>query len=188
MTDKIPEFRLESSGTWPRNPMEVRWKELGRKQLVGHPKAFDGFRLTLTDGREISLIQLRQRFIYAYHLDPSLSHPAVIVSSAIAEAKNLASWGDALPLVIPPTLFVSDHPMQVSEDDPDLGERSGALTLPRVQTIAEFFSSTASKGSPEAWSSVIAIWFQDDFCDIPSEIQSQLATIEWDTFAYDWTS
>ena len=180
-------FRMESSGEFAYDPTEVRWKELPRKKLLGHPMEFAGLTVRLADGREIRLSQMSQKFIYANHLHPALNHPARIVADAIKEAKGALSRGDEQPLVLPPTLFESNHPMHVSESDPDLGDNGKALSLPRVQVIAEFISYSPAFESSESFSSLVVIWFQDNFGEIPSSIRAQLAAIEWKHLAFDWT-
>jgi hypothetical protein len=187
MTDDTLEFALEPSGTFPRTDHEIRWPELPRRKLEGHPMVFDGFHVELADGRTFELVRMNQSYIYAYALMPMLCHPDVIVKTAIEQVRHLAPRVPTSPVVLPPNLLSSDHPMPSRHDEPDLGSGDDCLTLPRVQVIAEFLSSKASVGSSESFSSLVVIWFQDNFGDIPAEIQKQLTEIEWDLRAHDWT-
>lgn len=192
MTYDRPEFNLEPFGE-ERPHFKWTWAGLPRRPLSGHPTQFPGFRVSIADGREIILMSMNQSLVhYPLSLTPILHHPESHVLSAIRQAKKMADWvEEAPPVVLPPTLFeltyVRSQQLSSAGGEADLGPGDKALTLPRVQVIAHFYSESGAKDASEVYSEVIAIWFQDNFGAIPDDIQMQLAGVDWKNSAYGWS-
>jgi hypothetical protein len=192
MTEGRPDFRLECSDEDKHASFYWQWADLPRKQLAGHPSQFSGFTLELNGGRIISLISMEQYLIdYPVALTPSISHPERHVLAAIQKAKRVAMWIEAAPIVLPPTLleidYSRDKQLSHHEVEPNLGPGENALVLPRVGVISEFLSLAAARDKAEVYSSLLVVWFQDSFGEIPATIQGQLIEIDWKHAAYDWT-
>lgn len=190
-----PKFDLAFSDDDHYASYQWRWSELPRKQWSGYPWNFEGFKIELADGRTISLEWMRQ-FKTDYYSPlslgvPSYSHPEDYVSSAIQHARKLADWIETPPIVLAPTLY---ELTSISRDEiisryktaSDLGLGDRALVLPRVYVISQFDSCSSAEDTEECMSSLLIIWYQDNFGEIPADIQSQLAQINWKNSAYGW--
>lgn len=67
------------------------------------------------------------------------------------------------------------------------GERPW-LILPAVGTIARLDSDAPARDRSEIYSSVIAVWFQDEFGMVRDErTLEQLRHLDWERWATDWS-
>lgn len=166
---------------------EFDWAALDRQPLpVGqHPKTWPSWGTPRADGREIVLESLRQYYIYAGDLLGGMHHPRDKVVQVVGAAKQQLAWCKAEPVVLPPILLEYSHPrMPPRLLPPEAG--IGAVTLPRVASIALLRSHREARDSSCCFSSLIVIWFQESFGDAPPAIQAQIAAIDWDALAFDW--
>lgn len=164
------------------------WKKLERKPLLPaglHPKTWLKWGLPRTDGREVDLESMHQGFLYAGDLLGWMSHPEERLERVMDKAKSLYSWNKAPAVIIPPVLLeysMPDRPAPVYDPEKHLGP----VTLPRVYVIAELRSHQPARDKYECFSSLIVVWFQENFGDVAPEIQQKIAELDWNNLAYDW--
>ncbi len=165
------------------------WKGLSRRPLEplgSYPKECPGGEIQLADGRDISIRQLHQHYIYAGHMLGAMSPPEEEVLRVIDLAQQRYPWMKQAIAVFPPELLVYSPPrmpLMLAQPEQDLGP----VTLPRVAVIAELQSFSPARDATECYSSLIAIWFQDRFGDPPNEVLSQISSLDWNALAFDWT-
>lgn len=98
---------------------------------------------------------------------------------------------------------IEDLLQKARRESPDLGEplfiappsRSQVVPgppmdeerLPGVTCLAVFDSDELNKADPEPFSSLMVLWFQDDFAmPIDSRVLFQLELVDWELRATDW--
>jgi hypothetical protein len=176
----------------PRNqPMNATfdWNTLTRRPLqpAGQfPKTWPGWGLPRADGRVVVLESLHQSYIYAGELLGAMLHPEKHLAWIRKKAEALYPSVKAPAAIIPPVLFeyaVEVQPLRLVAP----GEDIGPVTLPRVAVIAELNSSAPARDHAECFSSLVVIWFQERFGDATPEIQRQVAALDWNALAFDWT-
>lgn len=62
-----------------------------------------------------------------------------------------------------------------------------AWGLPRVASIANFLVVGGARDRSESFSSMVVIWFQEGFGNPNQDILRQIAAIDWDALAHDWS-
>jgi hypothetical protein len=165
------------------------WNSLPRRPLLPagqYPKTWPKWGVPRADGRKVELESLHQSYIYAGDLLGAMLHPEKHIAWIRKKAAALYPSIKAPAVVIPPVLFeyaVEIRPRRLVAPEQDIGP----VTLPRVAVIAELNSHTPARDHAECFSSLVVIWFQEKFGDAPAEIQQQVAELDWDALAFDWT-
>jgi hypothetical protein len=165
------------------------WNALPRRPLVPagqYPKTWPNWGQPRPDGRLVVLESLHQSYIYAGDLLGAMLHPEKHLAWIRKKAQALYPSIKAPAAIIPPVLLeytVAKQPMRLVAPEQDLGP----VTLPRVAVVAELNSHTPARDRAECFSSLVVIWFQERFGDTPPEIQRQVAELDWDALAFDWT-
>lgn len=165
------------------------WEQLPRRPMTPfktHPKVPPAWGLPRSDGRKVRLQSLHQAYIYANDLLAMTQHPASVLEPIVARARKLHPAAGAEPVVLPPVLLEFEYPWFPGREiqDPPFWL---SVTLPRVASIAEFFSSPQARDPQECFSSLVVIWFQEGFGNPDEEILKQIAALDWNALAYDWT-
>lgn len=62
----------------------------------------------------------------------------------------------------------------------------GAVTLPRIASIALLRSYKEARDPSCCFSSLVVVWFQDAFGNPDDIILHQIAELEWNVLAFDW--
>jgi hypothetical protein len=165
------------------------WNRLPRRPLLPagqYPKTWPKWGVPRADGRKVELESLHQSYIYAGDLLGAMLHPEKHIAWIRKKAAALYPSIKAPAVVIPPVLFeysVEVRPRRLVAPEQDIGP----VTLPRVAVIAELSSHTPARDHAECFSSLVVIWFQEKFGDAPAEIQQQVAELDWNELAFDWT-
>ena len=137
-------------------------------------------KLTLADGREISLDSLEQHRTYAGVLCGRFSardHDERIARFVEEARKRLP--GLATVHVIPPVR--TPLPYKANSSAP-VAER-----LPPVVSVAVFESSTVANDEGEMFSSAAFLWFQPGF-GLPDELaRKSMQDVDWRAVATDWS-
>ena len=129
---------------------------------------------------------MHQSYLYAGDLLGGMSHPEERFEQVVERAGELHPWIMMPAVIIPPVLLeysLPNRPMRIV--DPD--SHPGPVTLPRVVVIADLRSHRPARDDKECFSSLVVIWFRELFGDVPAEIQKQIAELDWDRLAFDWT-
>ena len=181
--------RFEASRLASKKFIPFDWATLPRRPLepIGsYPKDFAGGDIQLADGRKISIRRLQQYFIYSGHMLGAMSAPEEEAYNVIKRAQSLHPALKEAMIMLPPELFIYAPPRMPLMVAP-LGWDLGPVTLPRVAVIAELQSFSPARDNTECFSSLVAIWFQDQFGDTPSTVLAQLSGLDWNELALDWT-
>ena len=164
------------------------WRKLERKPLLPaglHPKTWPHWGVPRADGREVDMESMHQGYLYAGHLLGGMFHPEGSLEQVMKKAKLLYPWVAAPAVIIPPVLLeysMPDRPTPVYDPEKQLGP----VTLPRVYVIANLRSHQPARDKNECFSSLIVVWFQENFGDVAPEIQQKIAELDWNNLAYDW--
>ena len=86
---------------------------------------------------------------------------------------------------LPPTLLEYSVPGKARRFVPPEND-IGPVTLPRVASIALLRSDQQARDPSCCFSSLVVIWFQEEFGDAPSAIKAQIASLDWNALAFDW--
>jgi len=161
------------------------WQDLPRINWphgAAHPKDFEGLKLKLANGQEISMQNLHQDYIYAGSLLGRLRDPTDYLLQAIEAAEQYYPHTSTPPLILPPSLFWGRKVKTINGAD----KSNEWISLPRMRCIAEFLSAKPAKNAAQAFSSLIVIWFQD-FYGLPDDaVKAQLKSMDWEHLAHDW--
>jgi hypothetical protein len=164
------------------------WKTLERKPMLPaglHPKTWPKWGMPRADGREVDLESMHQGYLYAGDLLGRMSHPEDRLERVIKKASSLNPWITAPVVIIPPVLLEYSMPGRPAPVyDPE--KHLGLVTLPRVFVIAELRSHRPARDKNECFSSLIVVWFQENFGDVAPEIQQKIAELDWNKLAWDW--
>jgi hypothetical protein len=162
------------------------WQELPRVDWPHGNKrvhSFEGWAIPNGDGRKLLVEAVHQELIYAGALTGGLFEPTEYLLQAIKRAEKLYPQEASTPIILPPKLFAGTRAWTSN----GVAEREDWLSLPRVRCIALLFNGKPARDENEVFSSAVVIWFQDHFGMPDSEVQKQLADLEWQAFAVDWT-
>lgn len=167
----------------------IDWQHSDRRPLPAgeHPKTWPVWGIPRADGREVELESIHQRYIYAGDLLGAMRPPQHHVDRVVEMASSLHPWCNADPVVIPPVLLEYSLPRMPIQLSAPSEESLGAVTLPRVATIALLTSHREALDSTCCFSSLMVIWFQEAFGDAPESILRQIAALDWNALAFDWT-
>ena len=136
--------------------------------------------LALKSGRKITLGTLRQSRTYAGMLAgyPHKRANDRTIEQILAEAQKL-TVDQSRPLLIDPVIVVRGGAPIAG-----IGHEE---RLPEVVCVAGFESDALAKPGSEPYSSLIVVWFQDEF-GLPTDahILNQLRAIDWERRAIDW--
>ena len=155
--------------------------------------------IALNDGREIRLVRLRQWYTYAGVLAgfPTRSRNAERTQKIVASAKPDCLEGLA-PYLIPPAitpieykppgeLFLRKTGMTARQYAADW-ENNNYESLPSVACVGEFESGELKRPDSDIWSSMVLVWFQDDFAlPIDSNVLAHIQELDWESCAKDWS-
>jgi hypothetical protein len=123
-------------------------------------------KLKLNSGREIKLADLRQFRTYGGVLCgvPTPQRNAEFVEDALKEASEVNDLG-LQPVLIPP---------------------KAGTWMPKVTSLA-LFDSGEPPESPDAYSSVAVVWYQEEF-GLPTDkaVLDGLAAIDWEAHSKGW--
>lgn len=168
--------------------IEPDWTGLERRALPAgqHPMQWPGWGIARADAREIDLESLNQAYLYAGNLLGGMVHPRIDLRDVVGRARRLHPWFDSDPVVLPPLLL--EYSLPPTARPPGQPPSSlGPVTLPRVASIALLRSQRVARDPRHCFSSLVVIWFQDAFGDAPEAVQAQIAALDWDALAFDWT-
>lgn len=166
---------------------DLDWKHLRRRPLPEgeHPKTWPVWGIARADRREVVLESLYQYYLYAGHLLGGMHHPRQELEVAISTARKRHEWVKAAPVVLPPTLLEYSVPGKARRFVPPEND-IGPVTLPRVASIALLRSDQQARDPSCCFSSLVVIWFQEEFGDAPSAVKAQIASLDWNALAFDW--
>lgn len=169
------------------NP-KIDWTSLARQTLPPgqHPKNWPAWGCPRADGREVDLETMHQFYIYRGDLLGAMCHPSERLTQVEEEAARLHPWYKGAPMIIPPVLLEYSLPNMVLPSKLPKGFL-GLVTLPRVAVIAELRSHREVRDSACCFSSLLVICFQEAFGDASADTMAQIASVDWDTMAFDWT-
>lgn len=146
------------------------------------PQVRGRFELTLLDGRKVQMVRLLQWQAYEGLLE---GHPGPRVNElTVRFAKDSVEEQfktDYPVTVISPALSLFEFP-ELGADDFESCE-----VLPAIACGAIFDSSPTSKGMDEDNSSAVIVWFQDEWGPPTPSICDQIANLNWDEVAGDWS-
>jgi hypothetical protein len=132
---------------------------------------------TLSNGRTVALISLRQWAVYAGLLEglPTRERNDAEVSALVKEAR--AADGRE-PVLIPPTQRPIEHEGRYPFGEP--------ASLPRIGCIARFHSFQPARDPKMDVSDLTVIWFQDDYAfPMSDEAESAILALDWGSVATD---
>lgn len=170
--------RLRALVSW--DPVRLKTVGVDDPSLALRPHG--GWTLTIATGREVYLQRWHQYAIYAGLLCGIPTGFERFVMAASNRAQALFPDCSERLVILEPTLRALPIEMARGRSD----ERPAIL--PPVCSIAEFVSSKPARDPAECYSSLVAVWFQDQFgLPVDTDILDQLRTLEWDQKASDWT-
>ncbi len=145
-----------------------------------HPATAEPWSITLQSGRSISLREFHQFNIYAGMLAGIPSDTARFAAEALKEAKRVISPN--LPTLMLQPLFREFEYQRHREAAVDQ-----LRALPPIASVAEFSSSALESNPKETFSSLMVIWFQEEW-GLPADpyILDQIRAIDWEREAASW--
>lgn len=152
--------------------------------VPGRPGAIgEGFGVPMVNGDRLSLDTL---FQYRTHAGQLAGFPEVDedkFASAIRYAQSTFPHHDAPPVVVPPTL----HRGRARRVRDGVESFEDWCVLPPVTSFGRFTANRAATDSPEPYSSVLLIWFQDKW-GLPEEPRTLrlIAELDWERYAHNW--
>lgn len=146
-----------------------------------NPATLGRFKFALNDGREIWLTQIIQWQTYGGLLCGYPNRSSNEFHLDAAKEKALEHFGDDYPItVLEPEITAYDYPPS--------GQRRlfPCEALPAIGSVAVFDSDATSRNEGYNSSATI-VWFQSEW-GLPSpKIQKQIAALDWDQIASDWS-
>ena len=137
-------------------------------------------KITFPSGRIATLGKLIQFRTYAGVLAgfPNSRHNQYQIDALVQEGRRIHLNG-CEPVLIPPKIKTIEH------------NRSGKivqeLRLPDICCAARFESGALLRTDSEPYSSLVVVWFQDEFAmPIAADIEQQIFEIDWEKAAADW--
>ena len=148
---------------------------------LGSPQ---GLSVTLLDGRVIALREWHQYAVYEGTLCGVPPDPEDNLIAALKAAQRIfPSCGDR-PVMLEPCIHTATF-----ETSPKKKPFPYPLVwLPKVCTIARFESAAPARESAHVYSSLVVVWFQDDY-GLPNDRHAfeQLRRLDWLANATDYT-
>jgi len=136
--------------------------------------------LTLDTGQSIRLVTLEEYFTYGwiFHGCPTVELNRWMMDQLIARHTR-PDYGE-VPCLIEP---VQTRPAV----DPERPLHGTPATLPEVTCIGRFDSDPPPRGTRDAASDLLVIWFQSDFAPpIDPLVKRELVALDWDALARVW--
>ena len=137
-------------------------------------------KITFSSGRIASLVELTQSLSYAGLLAgfPNSRVNQRQIDDLIKEGRRIHIGGRE-PVLIDPTIKTIEHTRS--------GQTVQELRLPDICCVARFESGALLRANSEPYSSLVVVWFQDEFAmPIATDIEQQMAKIDWEKDAVDW--
>ena len=137
-------------------------------------------KITFPSGRIASLVELTQSLTYAGLLAglPNSRFNQRQIDDLIKEGRRIHIGGRA-PVLIDPNIKTIEHTRR--------GRPVQELRLPDICCAARFESGALLRANSEPYSSLVVVWFQDEFAmPIAPDIEQQMAKIDWEKDAVDW--
>ncbi|MEI6300395.1 MAG: hypothetical protein WCR74_03050 [Betaproteobacteria bacterium] len=137
-------------------------------------------KITFPSGRIASLGELVQFRAYAGLLAglPDSRINQRQIDDLINEGRRIHLDG-CEPVLIHPRIKTIEHT--------NSGQSAQELRLPDICCAARFESGALLRANSEPYSSLVVVWFQDEFAmPIPTEIEHQISQIDWERDAADW--
>ena len=146
-----------------------------------NPASLGGFEFTMNDGRQIWLTQIFQWRTYGGLL---CGYPHRSMNEYHVEAakeKALLHFGDCYPITVL-------EPEVTAYDYPPVGQRRifECEAFPPICTAAVFDSVPTSRDEG-CNSSATIVWFQHEWGPPCLKIQQEIAVLDWDLLACDWS-
>ncbi len=148
----------------------------------------------LTCGRAVALDSLHQFKTYAGVLCGLPIHPyynELRISAAMREVRKIHPEAGELIWVVAPRL---QRATVITKHSAELERRTGQRQpdqrevdfLPPVCSIGNFRSDAPVHDNKQVYSSLIAIWYQDEFGAPDDYVKEQLKELPWNDYAWDW--
>ena len=137
-------------------------------------------KITFLSGRIASLVELTQSLTYAGLLAglPNSRINQRQIDDLIKEGRRIHIGGRE-PVLIDPNIKTIEHTRS--------GQPVQELRLPDICCAARFESGALLRANSEPYSSLVVVWFQDEFAmPIATDIEQQMAKIDWEKDAVDW--
>jgi hypothetical protein len=131
--------------------------------------------ITLDSGRTVSLVEIRQSRTYEGLLE-GIPTKRMNDRQIAHLMKEHASRSGATPVLITPIQTPIAHSGIYPFGTP--------ASLPAITCVGRFSSGTPTRGGRGDYSTLTAVWFQDDFCfPVDSEIFLKLRALDWESLA-----
>lgn len=144
----------------------------------------EGFGVSMVNGDRLSLDTLFQYRTSAGQLAGFPSVDEDKFASAISYAKSTFPHHDVPPFVVPPRL----HRGRARSVRKGVESFEDWCVLPAVTSFGRFTANRAAKDSPDPYSSVLLIWFQDKW-GLPDDPRTLrlIAELDWERYAHNWS-
>ncbi|MGE0385532.1 MAG: hypothetical protein AB7Q97_12435 [Gammaproteobacteria bacterium] len=137
----------------------------------------------IRDGRVISLADLHQFGTNAGQLNGYPMPPELRIRAAVKAAERLFPDHRGKLAFLQPPLVTGLDPVGPLASETEIQW----FMLPAVTTVARFDSLAPARDPDEVYSSVVVVWFQDEYGLPGSAIVAQLRALDWNSSAEDWT-
>jgi hypothetical protein len=137
-------------------------------------------KITFLSGRIASLVELTQSLTYAGLLAglPNSRINQHQIDDLIKEGRRIHIGGRE-PVLIDPNIKTIEHIRS--------GQTVQELRLPDICCAARFESGALLRANSEPYSSLVIVWFHDELAmPIATDIEQQMAKIDWEKDAVDW--